>query len=207
MSIKTAGLLFSLSVFSVTVLAEDSRWSMMLNYAQFEPDLIDWRSGYDDRHMPGWQMRLAYKPAPVLDVGLGLGYFSASGVGFLPLNNVSGGAVTYTVYPFDIYVSFQAKFSMEQWLVPYLGGGYTSLYYRVDIKGQADRKGKSEGMHYNLGLRFPLNKLDADAAKRLQRDWGIESTQFILDVKRYDVRKLGLELGGDIYSLGLLFEF
>ncbi len=207
MRAKAMGLLLCLYFFSASVSAEDSRWSMMLGYGQFAPGLIAWRSGYDDRHMPGWQMSVAYKPVPVVDVGLGLGYFSAAGVGFLPLNNAPGGAVTYTVYPFDVYASLQAKFSAEQWLVPYMGGGYTLFFYQIDIKGQADREGKAEGVHYNFGLRFSLNKLDAGAARRLQQGWGIERTQLIVDVKKYDVTKLDADLGGDIYSLGLLFEF
>jgi len=207
MKLKALALFLLLGTFCPVLFASDSRWSTTINYAQYKPDLVGWDQGYDDNYMRGWQTALAYKPFSILELGLGVGYFSASGVGLLPLNGSLGGEVRYLIYPVEAYIELQAKFSQNQWLVPYIGGGYNMLYYRLEIDGQDNRKGKAEGTQYELGVRLLLNAFDSSAAKQLEQAWGIESTQLVLEVKNLDVNKLDLALGGKVYSLGLVFEF
>lgn len=186
--------------------ADTSRWSVGFLYGELQPELSGWDQAYDE-DMQGWQFSMAYKAMPFLDLGVSTGYYSADGQGLLPLNNTMGGMVEYVLVPLDLSLELQAVFNPSQWFIPYVGAGYSELYYKLKIANQDKREGRASGSHYKAGVKLLLNQLDAAAAQRLQRAWGVEKTLLILEYYSLDVEKEDLDLGGERYSLGLVFEF
>ena len=186
--------------------ADTSRWSVGLAYGEFQPELSGWDKAYDE-DMQGWQFSMAYKTMPFLDFGVSTGYYSADGQGLLPLNNTTGGRVEYVLVPLDLSLELQAVFNSAQWLIPYVGGGYSELYYKLKIANQEKREGRASGSHYKAGVKLLLNQLDPAAAQRFQRAWGVEKTLLTLEYYTLDAEKEALDLGGERYSLGLVFEF
>lgn len=199
-------LLCGLVMFATLVSAQEASWSTSVSYVRFKPDMAHWRQAYDE-DMQGVEIRVAYSPVTILDVGVALGHYSASGQGLLPLNNSYGGKVDYTLYPLEPYVFLHGRFSPNQWLTPYIGGGFSQVYYRVDSREQASRKGKAHGSHYRAGISFALNQYDKAASQRMSSAWGIVSTSLNLEVKELTAEKDDVDLGGRMYLLGLTFVF
>ena len=46
------------------------------------------------------------------------------------------GEVTYELYPLNVFVLVRGIINEKQWLVPYVGGGWTRMYYRVKVQDQ-----------------------------------------------------------------------
>lgn len=209
MRILVSFLIALLMILPASVFGEEqqSRWSAYLLYSEFSPDLADWEQGYGDRDMHGWQVGISFKAKTWLEFGLATGYHEATGQGFLPLNDTTGGQVEYLLAPVELYLEVHGRFSASQWLVPYIGGGYSYVFYQLDITNQEEREGKAQGHHYKLGVRASLNPLDPAAARQLQKAWGIERTSVLIEAKSLNLKKNNLDLGGRSYSLGLVFEF
>ena len=199
--------LFVLALVSLSAGAQESKWSSQLHYSHFAPDLDGWDNAYEDDEMKGWYFAMAYKPVSIIDLGVGVGYFSAHGQGHLPLNDTVGGDVHFIIYPVDVYLEFQGHFSANQWLIPYVGAGYSRIYYQIDIANQSDRKGRASGSHYKAGLKFSLNRIDPLSARQLSRGWGVEDSLLIVEAKWLESDKSGIDLGGRFVSFGLKFEF
>jgi hypothetical protein len=42
------------------------------------------------------------------------------------------GEVDYDLYPVNVFVLVRGVINENQWLVPYIGGGWTRMYYHED---------------------------------------------------------------------------
>jgi hypothetical protein len=189
-------------------------WSVEIKGGVFEPALPDFKKYYDKSTVPEFAGSLAYKVIRQIDIGLSAGYLQAKGRGDARLNNMLAGNVTLKLAPINAFVLFRGVMSEEQWLVPYIGGGFTRMYYQERIDGQDTINGSVDGYHARGGLQFVLDALDPKAASSMYRDYGMFHTSLFFEVEyiRAVVQATStnpeeVNLGGTAYLAGLLFEF
>jgi hypothetical protein len=180
----------------------------------FYPEIDNWQTYYGDQKTGHYAGTLAYKIFRQLEVGVEGGYIRDSGQGKAPLHSAAGvtvlaGNVTYELFPLQAFVLFRAVFSENQWLVPYVGGGWTRMYYREKIEFQDTIKGSFDGYHGRAGVQFLLDGLDRDAANSFYLEYGVSHTYLFVEAQksRVMVDNSDLDLGGTSFLAGFLFEF
>jgi hypothetical protein len=192
---------------------DQPNWSFEIKGGLFAPSLSNWAQYFGKRDMPEYAMSLAYKVIRQIEVGVEGGYLEARGQGYAPVHSenagypVLAGRVTYNLYPVNAYVLLRGVFNENQWIVPYVGGGYTKMYYREKIEGQDTVSGSANGYHARGGLQFLLDGLDRSAANNMYMDYGIFHTYLFIEAKYSHAAISGIDLGGTSYLTGLLFEF
>lgn len=182
-------------------------WSFEIKGGTFTPALSDWATYYGKKDMSDFGISLAYKVRRQIEVGVAAEYLRASGFATNAGHGTLTGNVTNNFFPVDIFVLFRGIVHEEQWLVPYIGGGYTRIYYNEQIEGQDTRKGATSGFHARGGLQFLLDGIDRDAANNMARDYGVEHTYFFIEAKYTKTKVESIDLSGTSFLAGLLFEF
>jgi hypothetical protein len=187
-------------------------WSLEVKGGRFIPDIENWSQFYGKQYMGEYGASLAYKILRPLEVGIEGGYLRDMGQGFAPIHNVSSGSVTYKLYPVNVFILVRGIFSERQWVVPYVGGGWTRMYYWEEVEGQGIARGRTDGRHARAGLQFLLDGLDPDASGNFFRDFGVYHTYLFLETERTHavvdtVSGSSVNLGGKSWLGGLLFEF
>lgn len=222
--LKKIMLVFILTLLPAVTNAADSNpqrphWSLEVKGGFFYPDIENWQESYSSRKTGHYAATLAYKLFRQLEIGLEGGYIKDTGQGIALLhtaNNagipVYAGNVTYELFPLEAFIVLRGVFSEEQWLIPYIGGGWTRMYYREKVEFQEDAKGYADGYHGKAGLQFLLDGLDQSAANSFYRDSGVLHTYFFLEAQRTramadTVTGGSVNIGGTSYLGGLLFEF
>jgi hypothetical protein len=135
-------------------------WSLEIKSGRFEPELEEWATFYGDEDTSQFGFALAYKVLRWAETGIAIDRVHDEGVGTLPLNNMLGGEVDFQMYPVHLYVLLRGVFFENQWVVPYVGGGGTRVYYRQEIDNQSSVRGKVDGTHVRFGLQILLDVLD-----------------------------------------------
>lgn len=208
---------------AVALAAEGSgdrpHWSLEMKGGVFFPGLSRWSDFYGSSFTSEFGGALAYKVRREIEVGIEGTYVSTDGNGQAPLHaqlagggQVAAGQVSYELFPLNVFVLARGVFSEDQLLVPYLGGGWTRMFYREEVKGQDKVQGSTNGFHVRGGIQFLLDRIDADAARNLDRDYHVRHTYFFTEAKytraTADTKPSGsVNLGGVSYLGGLLFEF
>ncbi len=192
-------------------------WSFEVKGGQFYPDIENWKSYYGSDRTSTVMAALAYKVLRQVEVGLEGGYARDNGQGLAPLHNLVTGKVKYEIYPVQAYVLFRGVFSENQWVVPYVGGGWSRIYYREEVQYQPVARGFADGYHGRAGVQLLLDNIDPSASNGLLLDYGINHTYLFieaqsitanidtLDTATMTTKKVNL--GGVNYLAGLLFEF
>jgi hypothetical protein len=159
--------------------------------------------------MPLFEGSLAYKLIRQIDVGISVGYAKDKGHALAPGHSSAAGNVTYEIVPVNLFILLRGLVSEDQWVVPYVGGGFTRLYYKEKIEGQDSVSGSVDGYHARGGLQFLLNGLDESAANRMYQDYGVLHTYLFGEVEYTHavVRSVSVNLGGTAYLIGFLVEF
>ncbi len=190
-------------------LLERPHWSLEIKGGTFTPALSNWARYYDKRSMPAFEGSLAYKLIRQIDIGISGGYAQDKGHGYEPVHNASVGEVTYRIAPINFFILLRGLVSEDQWLVPYVGGGFTRLYYQEKIEGQDSVNGSVDGYHARGGLQFLLDSLDENAANKMFMDYGVHHTYLFVEAEYTHaiVRSVAINLGGTAYLMGFLFEF
>jgi hypothetical protein len=185
-------------------------WSLDIKGGTFAPAIPDWEQFYGDDKMGRFAASLAYKVSRYIEVGMEGGLSRDHGKGYLPLNAIVGGDVTYELYPLNVYINLVGAFYENQLLVPYVGGGWTRAYYKMAISNQEDIKGSVDGTHVKGGVRVLLDGMAKGDARNLQAKYGIDNTYLFLEFQtitaKADVTP-EVDIGGDSYLLGILFEY
>ncbi len=182
------------------------RWSVEFKVGKFESALEEWDTYYDESPSQfdiGWSYKI-FRP---LDIGLSLGRMTTNGVGYFPLQQSVGGEVNFTLVPVNISLRYRFVFHENQLLVPYIGGGWTRVYYRQKTGGGDKFEGSHDGSHVKAGIQVLLDSFDKKGARNLQQKWGIKNTYLFLETLSFEAKKNQIDLGGDSISLGLLMEF
>jgi hypothetical protein len=184
-------------------------WSVEIKGGWFYPAIDNWETFYGRDNTWHYAGSLAYKMVRQVEIGIEGGYIKDSGQGYAPLNNVVTGRVIYELAPLNVFAVFRGVFSERQWMVPYAGGGWTRMFYKEQVDGQATVRGSADGYHGRAGLQLLLDDADSIAARNLYSDFGIRHTYFFVETQltRVTVGAPSVDIGGTSYLMGLLFEF
>ncbi len=182
-------------------------WSFEMKGGVFTPALPNFSQYYSKRDIDEYSMSLAYKIIRQVEIGVEGGYLSSHGQALAPIHNIASGSVTYDLYPANVFVLFRGVVNEQQWIVPYVGGGYTKMFYRESVEDQASVKGSANGYHARGGLQFLMDALDPQSANDLYMDSGIFHTYLFVEAEYIHAVAASTNLGGTSYLAGLLFEF
>jgi hypothetical protein len=187
-------------------------WSAEVKGGVFYPAADNWSAYYGSDRT--WQIAgsLAYKLTRRIEAGIEGGMAKDQGAGYAPLNGISTGKVDYSLYPLNVFALFRGIFAEDQWVVPYVGGGYTRMFYRQQTEGQSDVKGAANGYHGRAGLQLLLDRIDTRAANNMYLGYGIIHTYLFVEAQRTTAKTDTVsggtvDLGGTSYLAGFLFEF
>ncbi len=205
-------LVFLVALLPTAAIAEDAlqnrpHWSFEIKGGSFAPALPNWSQYYGKRDMPEYALSLAYKITRQVETGVEAGFLTDKGQGFAPGHGTSAGSVTYDLYPVNVFVLARGLLNEKQWIVPYIGGGYTKMLYHENIEGQGTVKGSANGYHARGGVQFLLDGLDSSAANNLYHDFGIFHTYLFIEAQYTHAVVASTNLGGTGYLTGFLFEF
>jgi hypothetical protein len=181
-------------------------WTLEIKGGHFEPELEEWETFYGDDRTDQAGLLAGYKFLRQVEVGLAIDSIKDKGVGFLPINDQLGGEVDFELYPAHLYVLWRGVFFEEQWVVPYVGGGATRVYYRQAVENQATVRGKVNGDHVRAGLQFLLDWIDTGSASGFEEE-GVDNTYLTVEALSFSAEIAGIELGGESAMIGLAFEF
>jgi hypothetical protein len=183
-------------------------WSLELKGGTFAPVLDNWAYYYGKRSMPEYEGTLAYKVLRQVEVGVSAGTAKDKGQGYAPGHGLNG-EVDYELYPVNVFVLVRGIMNEKQWLVPYVGGGWTRMYYHERIQDQGTVRGSVDGYHVRGGLQLLLDGIDRSAANSFYMDFGVYHTYFFVEAERTKAKDKASsdDLGGTAYLMGFLFEF
>jgi hypothetical protein len=207
--ILLAVLLLPSATLAADQLLEQPHWSLEVKGGSMAPALGNWADYYGKSTIPEYAASLAYKVLPQLEFGAGVGRIKAQGHAKQVFHGTLAGDVTYELKPVNAFIMARGVFNDDQWLVPYLGGGWTRMYYRQAIQDQGTVRGHADGYHARAGLQLSLDVLDTAASTSMYQDYGIYHTYFFIEAEytRTIDRPTSLNLGGTSHLYGLLFEF
>ena len=203
-------------------LAEDRpHWSAEVKGGTFAPEIDDWAKFYGDSSTGQFEASLAYKILRQVEAGVAIGRIRDGGQGLAPLHSAAtgtagttiyGGHISYKLFPVSVFVVLRGVFTENQWVVPYVGGGWTRMYYKEELSAQPTVKGYTDGSHVRAGLQLLLDVFDERAATNMFRDYGVFHTYFFVEGQRTraminDLTGKSIDLGGTSVLGGLLFEF
>lgn len=193
-------------------------WSFEVKGGYFYPEFDSfpggktWSDFYGDDKTWQASASLAYKVLRQVEIGIEGGKIEDRGAGHAPLNDITTGRVIYQLFPASAFVVLRGVFSEEQWLVPYVGGGYTRMFYRQKIEDQGYTRGSVNGYHGRAGLQLLLDNADRKSADTFYLNYGIFHTYIFFEaqITKATINSLSgqtVDLGGVSYLGGLLFEF
>jgi hypothetical protein len=185
------------------------RWSLELKGGVFAPSLGNWSSFYGKKAMPAFATSLAYKYSRRVEIGAEAGTSHGKGQAVAVLHGTPAGSVTYDLYPVNLFVLTRFAQDNDQWMVPYVGGGLTRMYYRQKIEGLDAVRGSADGFHVRGGLQFSLDNIDVNASNAMYNYYRVLNSWFFIEAEyiRAIVHSVSTDLGGTAYRAGLLFEF
>ncbi len=191
-------------------------WSLELKGGANFPAAPNWQDFYGKSSTSEFGSSLAYKVIRQIEVGIEGTYLSANGNGQALLHGgqpAQASQVSYELIPLNVFVLARGVISEDQLLVPYLGGGWTRMFYREEVNGQnMTVRGSTDGYHVRGGVQLLLDTIDPCSAKNLYDEFKVYHTYFFTEAK-YTHAVAGtnpsgtVNLGGISYLGGLLFEF
>ncbi|MGA1844735.1 MAG: hypothetical protein ACMUIS_09265 [bacterium] len=150
-------------------------------------------------------------PKQFLQVGVGAGYMREHEP-FYYLYNI----------PLELSVNARLRFSPDQFIVPYVGGGVDYSYFKqratytdpnTDEILESALHNHRSGFHANAGFQVLLNRIGPDSAERFDEKFGVNATYLTFEVRYTDltnfdsIKEDETDLSGWFYYVGLLFEF
>jgi hypothetical protein len=202
-------MLLPTAAFAADPVLAQPHWSLEVKGGMFAPVLENWSQFYGKRSMPEYAGTLAYKLLRQVEVGVGAGSMRAKGQAYAPIHKMYAGTVAYELFPVNAFLLVRGILNEDQWLVPYVGGGFTRMYYREKASDQPTARGHADGYHVRGGLQLSLDFIDRGAQNRMFRDYGVYHTYLFVETEhsRAIVKSVSTNLGGTAYLVGLLVEF
>jgi hypothetical protein len=190
-------------------LQEQPHWSLEVKGGRFAPKIQGWSDFFGKRSMPEYAATLAYKVLRQVEVGVGAGTVRGQGHSYAPLHGIYVGNVTYELFPVNAFILARGMLSEDQLVVPYIGGGFTRIYYREKVEDQPTARGHADGYLVRGGLQLSLDFIDRNSQNRMYLDYGIYHTYLFVETEynRAVLKSVTTNLGGTSYLVGLLFEF
>jgi hypothetical protein len=202
-------LLLPSAAFAEDPLLSQPHWSLEVKGGMFAPVLENWAQFYGKKSMPEYAGTLAYKFLRQVEVGVGAGAMRAKGQAYAPIHKKYAGTVAYELFPVNAFLLVRGVFREDQLVVPYLGGGFSRIYYREKASDQPTSRGHADGYNVRGGLQLSLDFIDRSSQNRMFLDYGVYHTYLFVETEysRAVVRSISANLGGTAYLGGLLFEF
>lgn len=207
---------------ATTPVVAEPRWSLEIKGGNFIPDIPNWAAYYDKRSTTQYSGSLAYKITPLIEAGIELGRSHDEGRALGPGHTADAGfpafagAATHDIFPLNVFVLMRGIVSEDQWVIPYVAGGLTRIYYRDEIKYQPTARGYADGYHGRAGLQFMLDGIDEDTSKLLSANLGIKHFYLFIEAERTRAMidteatatspSRSVNLGGTSWLLGFRFE-
>jgi hypothetical protein len=157
-----------------------------------------------------------------IGLGLGVGYFSVSGVSPSTTGVPTGDRSNLKVVPFSLSGVYRFDYFLNTRnfpLVPYGKLGLDYAYWRItdandelahDVQGNSGQGG-TMGWHATAGVALMLDVFDPEAARDFDTELGVNHTAITFEYTHADISGLGqpnkMHLGDTTWALGLLFEF
>lgn len=146
----------------------------------------------------------------VIQLGAGIGYFREDKPNYYLYN-----------LPIEASLNIRFKFSTEQLIVPYIGGGIDYSYFKEKSKYLDDLSEPTvsiihvsrNGYHINAGIQLLLDDFDPTYAKRFDEKYGVNSTYLTFEARYTDLTNFSklaadkTDVSGWLYTMGFLFEF
>ena len=184
------------------------RWAFEFKGGQFKPDLEFYEDFYGSDKNTYFAIGGAYRFTNWLELGAEVGYSKDKGQGLLPNNGQLGGQVEYTLVPLTVFLNFRYDRTPNQLFVPYAGVGLATAWYRQKIDNQSDREGRSDvGGAARAGLQLLLNRIDTRGAATVSGGDRRFKAFLFLEGQVFKAEVDDIDLGGEIYLLGLRCEF
>ena len=189
---------------------EASAWSVSFKAGTYQPRTVDYDYEYGHTGNVRTDLELDYKITPRLEAGVSIGYFRDSGPVRSASGRISAVSQELTLVPTALLLQYDFNFDESQLFVPYLGGGIARVTYRHVVgEGEAE-VGGFNGYQLRTGIKFLLNRVEPDAASRLNREWGVTRSYLLLEGQFSSVNDFGgqgVDLGGWSYLAGIALEF
>ncbi len=208
---------FVLFLIPITVQAAEPvlkrpHWSLEVKGGRFTPDIENWKDYYGKESTGHYAGTLAYKILRQLEAGIEGAYIRDKGQGFAPGHGIITGNVKYELAPLSVFALFRGIFKEEQWVVPYIGGGWSKVYYKERVENQPIVRGSVNGSYGRAGVQLLLDAIDPQASTSMLLEYGVHHTYFFIEAqsisaKTTDATGATIDLGGTSWLGGLLFEF
>lgn len=172
-----------------------------MDTSKFEGEVFGRKYGI----MGGVKINLEF-PKQFLQIGIGTGYMRENEP-FYYLYNI----------PLEASMNIRLRFSADQLIVPYFGGGFDYSYFKQKGEFIPDPNNPEPGIihlnrtgyHVNAGFQILLNRFGTESAKRFDQKFGVNATYLTFEARYTDLTYKANEtdLSGWFYYMGLLFEF
>jgi len=160
---------------------------------------------------------LPWRAAGAIELGAGVGYWTAKGHGSLLSGDPSTDPTTFSIVPLEVTATWRLDLVWERLGVPLVPYARASLqrynWWITGSSGSTSKSGATNGYGYGGGLALVLDFLDPTLARELQADSGIRHTMLTVDLQQTKVDDFGSKTSFDLsdtkatLSLGLLFVF
>lgn len=208
-NLKHLVLILSFLLIPSMAAADSSGRYFSINGGYSKPSIEGWDKHYNEDGVWTGGVEQGIKLTERLEVGIGISYSRIEGTSTTPTGRMSADKTVYEQIPVNLSLSYRLMFYDNQFIVPYIGGGYTHFIFREKINDQK-LSGDLSGYHARGGLQILLDYLDPEAARHMAVDWDVNDTYLTFETLYSKVDDFGKEktdLGGIGYFVGLRFDY
>ena len=202
-------ILLCLLAFGLPVRAEQPQWSLALKGGYSLPEIDGWEDNYGDDGFWSLGVEIGWKIKRRLELNASITYGDDGGNAVTPSGRESVDDLDFEHLPIHISVLYRFISDEDQFIVPFFGGGYTHLFYRLEFVDD-DRSGDQFGYHIRGGLQILLDRLEPEKADDILDTVGIHNSYLFFEGIYSNVDNFGsedIDLGGWAVFIGLLVEF
>jgi outer membrane protein W len=192
--------------------ATEAPWSVGISGGYFAPATENWEQNYDKRGGLLPSLSAGYTVIDGVSVTAEAAYFSAESQARDVTGQLSIDRQRLRLIPVTLALEYRLRLGDQQLVVPFVGGGYRRVAYRLTVGDNDDVTGGAGGPVARGGIDVLLNRLDPSAASGLAEDYGVTGTYLRLEAQWAKAEASGttgedIDLGGVTYLVGLRFEF
>jgi hypothetical protein len=157
-----------------------------------------------------------------LELGGGIGYFSASGHGLFSSGVVSQEKTGFNLVPLSVDLTYRVDPVYERLGIPLVPFGRLALirdqWWVTGAGGSTSKSGATNGWSWGGGVALVLDFIDPTLAREMDADTGVKHTMLVVEVARNKVDDFGktsngvksswdLSNDGLAVTFGLMFAF
>ena len=194
---------------ALSIRAEQPKWSVALKGGYAFPETDGWEDNYGDDGFWTLGAEIGWKINRRLELNASISYGDDSGKALTPSGKESVDDLDFEHLPIHISVLYRFISDEDQFIVPFLGGGYTHLFYKLEFVDD-DRSGDQFGYHVRGGFQILLDRLEPEKADDISDKVGIHNSYLFFEGIYSNVDDFGsedIDLGGWTVFIGLLLEF